>query len=95
MTTVKFIQKKPSLNIDFFNADDDFKQTKLKYVSSNKMEDKGPVFSSDKLTKMWTLVFPDNETHLEFQSETSVINYRQKAKEYNDNNKISYSIEIE
>lgn len=89
----KLMQQRPSLDVDFFNASDNFKQLKQEYILQGKLEDSGASFSDDNLTKTWTLTYSTEEDYLSFKDEIYTREYMNQMYEYNQANKISFSVE--
>jgi hypothetical protein len=88
--TIKFTQQRPSLDVHFYNATEDFKNLKLKLSNENKLIDKGFIMLKNNLIKEWTLVFPTLEDYDNFDNNPIVLNFALKVREYNNENKISF-----
>jgi len=94
-TRNKLIQQRQNTSINFLNASQSFKDLKLSFVNQGKLEDQGETWSTDQLTKTWTLVFSNNQNLEEFKNHPLCIEYYENMLDHNSRNQISFSIETD
>ena len=87
--TMKLGQTRPSTAVAFHDANEDFKQLKLEYVSAGKLTDNGGSNSGDGLIRTWTLVFSNVEEHGNFRAEAVCETYINERESYNSANGIT------
>ena len=85
---LQLVQTRPSLDVDFHTASDEFKALKASMVDDGTLVDQGGSNDETGLKRTWILDFDTEGSLLAFESNNTVKTYGNARKSYNDSNGI-------